>query len=469
MLVFSGVPFGSYLHAMGPDGTDLTSFAIPSGCSPRGFVSSGHVLLCDEVSWGDDLGRYAMERQGHVWRRVPLPAELEVPRWLNVSQEPWDDRVQWAPAGDRIAFIPSNIADYWFSPGGKVMVADADGSNQHRVAEDAEVPRWSPDGKRLAFARCEIEGKSWPERTATCSLWIVPADGIGSEKLLVDDADSPPVWSPDGRFVAFIRHSDPCRTYCRARIFVIGVEDHEPRAVGPDLVELAEYYPAPWPGLAWLPDAASNVAAGDDEVRGDQLELQRCVDIWNRARMRAWPTGAVSVSFVADRCQVTVSDYGAVCTQSAEMPFRFWCPSHGAGVHRLPPESLVWNAHGDEDGRISLFDEPKGPRLALPKAPQHPLLDGWVIPYGKDGEPLPDLKLTKVAGTCEVGAMPGYPLAYPGRYSVRCFWGESEGSENCFVPRATVAAGDTVFCPDAWWERRYDPMSFFAVEVTDVY
>jgi hypothetical protein len=422
------------------------------------------------VSWGRDLGLYAMKRERNEWRHVSLPDELNVPRWLKTDREPWDDRVQWAPAGDRIAFIPSNIADYWFAPGGKVMVADADGSNEHLVAEDAEVPRWSPDGKRLSFARCEIdEGKSYDERSAKCALWIVPADGTSSEKLLVDDADSPPVWSPDGRFVAFLRHADPCPAYCRARIVVVGVEDHEPRAVGPDLVELAEYYPAPWPGLAWLPDAEP-IAVTEDEARGDQLERQRCVDIWNRARMRPWPTGAVSVSIVSDRCQVTVSDYGAVCTQAAEMPFRFWCPSHGAGVHRLPPEDLVWNAHGEEDGKLSLFDEPKGSRLPLPKAPSHPMLDGWVMPYGKDRRPLPDLKLTKVAGTCEGGTgMPGHPFAYPDRYGVQCYWRDGEGRESCFTPEASVAAGDTVFCPTALWEEPYDPLSFFAVKVTDVY
>jgi hypothetical protein len=391
-----------------------------------------------------------------------------------VSQEPWDDRVQWAPAGDRIAFIPSEISDYWFAPDGNVVVADADGSNEHLVAEDAEVPRWSPDGKRLSFARCEIdEGKSYEERSAKCALWIAPADGNDSEKLLVDDADSPPVWSPDGRFVAFLRHSDPCRTYCRGRIFVVGVEDHhEPHAVGPELIELGEYYPVPWPGLAWLPDAAPNVAAADDDTRGDQLERQRCVDIWNRARMRPWRTGAVNVSIVGDRCQMTISDYGAVCAQSKEMPFRFWCPSHGAGIHRLPPEDIVWNAHGDEDGRISLFDEPKGPRLPLPNAPPHPLLDGWVIPYDNDGKPLAGLTLTTVGGYCEVEtAMRGYPLDYPDRYSLRCCWNDSDGSADCFTPRARakVAIGDTVLCPDATWDHAYDPMSFFAVRVTDVY
>jgi hypothetical protein len=372
---------------MRPDGTDLASFAIPRMCSPRGFVNKGHVLVCVDVTDGGDRERYAVEREANVWRRVPLPAELKTPRWVKVFDEPWEDRVQWTPAGDRLAFIPSEIRDYWFASGGKLTVADADGSNRHVVAENAEVPRWSPDGMRLAFARCEIDAwESSDSKTASCSLWIVPADGTGSEKLLADDLASPPAWSPDGQFVAFVRQTGSCETYCRARISVVDLERHDPYAVGPELIEARNELGrlSFWDGLAWLPDSAPNTA---EEAHGDQLELQRCADIWNRARMRPYPTGAINVSIVHDRCQVTVSDYQAVCGQSAEMPFRFWCPSHGAGVHRLPPDDLVWNAHGNDDGRINLLDDPKGARLPLPKAPAHPLLDGWSSPTAKMASP----------------------------------------------------------------------------------
>ena len=474
MLVFSGLPSGSYLHSMRPDGTDLSSFDIPKACSPRGFVNKGQVLVCVDVSDEGDLEKFAVEREGSAWRRVPLPDELRVPGWLNVSQEPWDDRVQWAPAGDRIAFVRPRERDYWFSPGGEVVVADADGSNERVVAEEAEVPRWSPDGKRLAFARCRVDDGDWRTNpfsrpTAECSLWIVQVDGKGSPRLLVQDTDSPPVWSPDGRFVAFIRQSDSCETYCRARLNVVGVEERDAHAVGPELIEARVEHGrlSFWDGLAWLPETAPHAA---DEADGDQIELQRCVDIWNRARMHPYPTGAINVSIVHDRCQVTVSDYEAVCSQSAEMPFRFWCPSHGAGVHRLPPDDLVWNAHGGKDGRISLFDEPKEPRLPLPKGPPHPLLDGWVLPYGEDGEPLAGLKLTTVVGYCEVEtAVPGYPLDYPDRYPLQCYWNDSDGRADCFTPRAGVAIADTVLCPAATWDQAYDPMAFFAVKVTDVY
>jgi hypothetical protein len=60
--------------------------------------------------------------------------------------------------------------------------------------------------------------------------------------------------------------------------------------------------------MAWLPETAPVIVPTHDDTGDDELELQRCVDVWNRARMHPWPTGPVNVSLVDDRCQVTVSD-----------------------------------------------------------------------------------------------------------------------------------------------------------------
>jgi hypothetical protein len=179
--------------------------------------------------------------------------------------------------------------------------------------------------------------------------------------------------------------------------------------------------------------------------------------------------GAVNVNLVGSLCQVTVSDYEAICTQTAETRFRFWCPSHGAGLpHLVPAEYRVWNGHGDEEGKISLFDPPKGARLPLPKAPPHPMLDGHVIPFTQDGEPLADLKLTETEGGCSSGGMPaGYPRAYPDGYPVRCGWGGSGMHIECFKRPGPLAMGDVVLCPDAPWKKAYDPMRFIAVKVTE--
>lgn len=472
VLVFSGLPSGPYLHSIRPDGSALTGVALPETCSPEKFTRDGRVLVCFDLSDDADLEhwRYAVQREASRWRRVSMPAEVTIPERLDPSEKV--AAPQWTPAGDRIAFIrPTGVGPSWFSSSGEVTVADAAGSNERFVAVDGEAPQWSPDGKRLAFARCRVFEPNWEKdeflhSTAECSLWTVSSDGADEPKSLVEKAASEPVWSPDGRFVAFLRQSGACETFCRYRIVIVASTGGHPQEVGPELVGPSDDGEL-WPDLAWLP-ASAPIVTGTAEADVDEFELQRCVDIWNRAGMHPWPTGAVNVTVVGDLCQITVSDYGGACTQTAAMRFRFWCPSHGAGLHMLPPDYRVWNGHGGKDGKLSLFDPPKGPRLPLPKAPPHPMLDGYVIPFGTDDKPLPGLELIEVDGTCERGTGIGggdrYPLAYPDGYLLRCWW-DGSGSENCFKHPGPVEVGDTVLCPDAPWKEAYDPMRFFKVRV----
>ena len=74
------------------------------------------------------------------------------------------------------------------------------GNNANRAWQDTE-PRWSPDGRWIAFHRNEVT----TEREGT-TIRIVRADGTGQKVIgrgPALTAPTPPSWSPDGREVAY--------------------------------------------------------------------------------------------------------------------------------------------------------------------------------------------------------------------------------------------------------------------------
>jgi dipeptidyl aminopeptidase/acylaminoacyl peptidase len=68
-----------------------------------------------------------------------------------------------------------------------------------RVAD----PQLSPDGRLVAFVRTTTDVTTGARNA---DIWVVPADGSGAPRLLVggEKSENTPRWSPDGRHIAFI-------------------------------------------------------------------------------------------------------------------------------------------------------------------------------------------------------------------------------------------------------------------------
>ena len=102
----------------------------------------------------------------------------------------------------------------------------------------------SPDGSQCAFVLVRMDRD---ENVQKASVWIVPTDGSAPARGLTSGPrrDSMPRWSPDGRWLAFLSNRE---AEWRADLYVIDLRGAEPRKVA-QLPRGIEAY-------AWAPDSS---------------------------------------------------------------------------------------------------------------------------------------------------------------------------------------------------------------------
>jgi len=88
-----------------------------------------------------------------------------------------------------------------------IFVVDANNGSAKQITSGDEWndtdPQWSPDGTRIAFVSNRT-GKEY-EEDRNSDVWVIPAEGGALIKISDhDEADNSPRWSPDGKTIAFV-------------------------------------------------------------------------------------------------------------------------------------------------------------------------------------------------------------------------------------------------------------------------
>ena len=218
-----------------------------------------------------------------LWRPTTEPAAS--PRTVPFTSYPGNEsQPAFSPDGRQIAFVWDGQAGG--NPHIYVKLIDSGTPLQltNNAAPDC-CPTWSPDGSRIGFIRMSAERSG---------IFVVSALG-GAERKLAEANASGIDWSPDGKFLV-VSESPPGEAYS---LFRLAIDSGEKRRLtsAPAKSPFGDFYPVFSPDGRAVAFARSSKVAVYDIYLVPKTALNRGVLLSTTGRLTAWlglPTAVAS-------------------------------------------------------------------------------------------------------------------------------------------------------------------------------
>ena len=277
------------VYSINIDGTDLRRLTSdPSTDSHASFSPDGTQILFTSDRENENSDVYIMSADGG--------RPVKFTNWDKSNETAGPGG--WSPDGTKIAFFSNrngmddiyvasaetvrpkivlsdterNSHNPSFSPDGKnvvyslesddktgeLLILDRETGRAHAIRKTelpVTQPVWSPDGKRIAFVD-RIDGNS--------EVCVIDPDGSGFANLTRDPSlDTNPSWSPDGTRLAFVSYRNEPRS---SQLYTMNADGSDPRPVTPR---------KGWEGdPEWSPDGGTIVFVCDrDDSPGNLLDI----------------------------------------------------------------------------------------------------------------------------------------------------------------------------------------------------
>lgn len=138
--------------------------------------------------------RAAIEARGEIFN---IPAEKGDVRNMTQSSGSAERDPAWSPDAKWVSYFSDKSGEY------QLVIAPADGGSTPRYislphATHYYTPAWAPDGKHILFHDTNL--RVWVVDVATGK-----ATDIGGDEWMVPERSLDPVWSPDSRWIAYVK------------------------------------------------------------------------------------------------------------------------------------------------------------------------------------------------------------------------------------------------------------------------